>query len=638
MSKIKVLDEQLCNRIAAGEVVERPASVVKELVENSIDAGATYIRVAVERGGVRLIRVADNGCGMDADDALLCLEQHGTSKISTDTDLANISTLGFRGEALPSIASVSSFTLRSAAAEDASGEGVEVKSFGGKLSSVTPCGMAHGTEIEVRDLFFNVPARRKFLRTQATEEHHIEEVMLNIALCYPAIGFELKTDSRTVFASAGAPDGDLSMRIKEFFGKNYASFMWKTEHIENNIRITGFTAAPGFTRNSRREQRTFVNGRKVDSPTLYGGIREGYSTIAEHSGYPPVLLFIEMPPGEVDVNVHPAKREVRFKNDYAVSRAVASAIRNALKQRGGGGNREETAPETGFPTGRIPLAAAFQHAETKYVPQQSENLLFDYSQHVPPSHPMPQREIIDRSDKHCEVQEALLSADSAESRIISGGEDAVLSAEESSAPPLRRDVAPTAGGFDGLWPDEIYGIWNDSYIVGGGANGIVLVDQHAAHERIMFEKLLDAAQRKSVASQRLLLPRVAELPISQLSLLLKNRELFAGLGFEVEPMGGSSIMLSAMPSSFTGDPAKILSDMLSELVENAGGKIPVELHYIARAACKAAVKFHDKLTLEMAANLVSELKKCRQGTLCPHGRPTLLSITGGELMRRFGRK
>ncbi len=677
MSRIRVLDENMCNRIAAGEVIERPASVVKELVENSIDSGASSISVAIERGGTRLIRVRDDGCGMDSDDAMLCLEPHGTSKINNESDLVNLSTLGFRGEALPSIASVSRFMLRTS--QRGAQEGSEVKVEGGKFIELVPGPAAPGTEVEVKDLFFNTPARRKFLRSQSTEEHHIEEILLNLALCYPRISFSLSFDGRVAFSSAGSRDGSLSMRLREFFGRAAAGMLLPVEHRENNMHIYGYTAEPGYSRPSRQEQRTFVNGRKVESPALYQGLREGYSTLAERGRYFPCVIFLEMPGDMVDVNVHPAKREVRFRNDFAVSRAVAAAVSRALKNRGRNitenllypspdeitenhqnngkvtdhavippQNNNDTPdkitekdfsklPDYPLNGGKISLAAAFQAGQVNYRATEQKTLFYPEN---PAEKAVFHHELIDSKTKPDKTEKTENNAaenlnNSLENRNNGTG---ISAPPANQSAPLYRELKRDTVAFDGVYPEEIFGVLDDSYIVGAAGKNLVLIDQHAAHERILFERITDQAAKHSAASQRLLLPVTVELPISQSSLLLKNLPLFQQLGFEIESLGGTTLLISALPADFTGDAAGILLDATAELVSNAAAKIPVNLEYAARAACKAAVKSHDKLSMEGARGLVKELQKCRQGTLCPHGRPTIINITMSEIIRRFGRK
>ena len=327
MSRIHLLTEQVCNKIAAGEVVERPASVVKELIENALDAEATRISVMVEQAGRKLISVRDNGCGMDEEDALLCLESHATSKIKNEEDIFAISSFGFRGEAIPSIASVSRFTIRTRTKEKPAG--TEVVIHAGKFISNVPAGCAPGTEVIVRDLFYNLPARKKFIRSDATEERHILECVMNLALANPAVAFELKLDGRTVISSPSAET--LTPRVRDLFGKSYADALFPVRHSDFGISVSGFISRRSFTRNSRGDQRIFVNGRCIEAQAVYRGIREGYGPM-DAGRYPAALLFLTLDPKDVDVNVHPAKREVRFRKEYEIVAAVRSAVTKALRQ------------------------------------------------------------------------------------------------------------------------------------------------------------------------------------------------------------------------------------------------------------------------------------------------------------------
>ncbi|MGE4564441.1 MAG: DNA mismatch repair endonuclease MutL [Victivallaceae bacterium] len=619
MSKIHILPEHLSNRIAAGEVIERPASVVKELVENAIDAGAGTISIAVERAGTKLIAVSDDGSGMDQDDALLSLEPHGTSKIREETDIDAIVTLGFRGEAIPSIASISRFRLTTRTADSA--EGIRVEVAGGKIIEVLPAGCAPGTTLEIRDLFFNTPARKKFLKSPPTEENHITETVIMLALPYPEISFDLAIDGRRALHSPGA--ATLDSRLRAFFGRHFAEQMLKVEHRESGLEIVGYTAAPGFSRTSRREQRTFVNGRAIESPAIYRGIREGYATLSENGRFPPCVLFITMPPTEVDVNVHPAKREVRFKQEYVVSRAVATAIGNALRHRE---TPAPTVPETIRPT------LLMEGAEVRYAPvrqeqpdlpltrivPQEERILPRETPAIPPPAPV-RPELTDRNEP-------------APAPEPTSEPEAATDEPEIIAPMPQRMV------FSGDWPREVIGVLDRSYILASGPAGLILIDQHAAHERVLFEKLLrDSAG--GVPAQHLLLPVTVELPQAAAAMLWRCRELFEKLGFDVEPMGNRTVMLNAIPASLpSGDLGTMLLDILDELIENASARLPLEKEFVARAACKAAIKSHDYLTPEAARSLLTQLANCRQGTLCPHGRPTMLTITLSEIARRFGRK
>lgn len=638
MSKIRVMPEQLSNRIAAGEVIERPASVVKELVENAIDAGAKRIRIEIERAGSRLICVSDDGSGMDADDALLCLEPHGTSKLFTEKEIDHITTLGFRGEALPSIASVSRFTVTTRTADAV--EGVCVKVEGGKFLGTTPAAGAIGTTMLVRDLFYNTPARRKFLRSPATESHHIEEMVIAMALPRWEIGFELRLDGRLAFNSPGSATP--AARIREFFGKQFAENMWPVDHQENNMHITGFIAAPGFTRNTRHEQRTFVNRRPIEAPAIYRGLKDGYATLTDAGRYAPAILFIDMPPEDVDVNVHPAKREVRFKYDYAVSRAVTAAVNNALKR-----SRECPAGQLREPalpiTGQVPLSSLLETMQVNYTPKEVEQGEFELHPTIRSTEtvkPQPEPEV--KQSVPAETPRNVLQTVPELPEPELPDEPEVSDVQETEETPdmdfserFNFKAAPYTGG----WPTEILGVLDNTYILAAGPQGLIMIDQHAAHERIMFEKILDQA-RKGAAAQALLLPQMVELPRSLMGLVLKYRPVFEKLGFDVEPMGNTSLMVNALPLNLkvSRPLTEVFPDMLQELLENSENKIPVDGAYIARAACRSAIKAHEKLPPEGAAELLRQLGECRQGTLCPHGRPTLININYNEIEKRFGRR
>lgn len=627
MSKIRVMSEHLSNRIAAGEVIERPASVVKELVENAIDAGAKRIRVEIERAGTRLIAVSDDGSGMDADDALLCLRPHGTSKLLDEEGIDNIVTLGFRGEALPSIASVSRLELCTRTADQREGTRVTVEA--GNLLETAPCGGATGTSIRIRDLFFNTPARRKFLKSDATESHHIEEAVLALALPRPDVAFELVGDGRTVFQSPAAESA--APRLREFFGRPFADSLWPVCHRENGLEITGWTAAPGFTRNSRREQRTFINGRAVESPAIYRGIREGYATLAESGRFPPVILFLSMSPREVDVNVHPAKREVRFRHEYVVSRAVAAAIGNALKR-----TREAASPvdADSLPlSGQIPLRMVLDSAAVRYEPKKTEQPAFP---EILPQRPAPPPPPPDPEPEEEPFAPVSVPATAAGAEFLT---DVPPEPEAAPEVPATSKFDYPGAPFNGEWPTRLIGVLDETYLLAAGKTGLILIDQHAAHERVMFERLLDAAKR-GAAAQTLLLPQTLELPQSLATLLLRNRKIFEAIGFDIEPLGSCTVMLNSVPAALTDhrDLAVMIPDMLQELLENAGRNLPVELEYVARAACRAAVKAHDKLPPAAAEELLRQLGECRQGTLCPHGRPTMITVTLREIEKRFARR
>jgi len=642
MSKIRVMSEALSNRIAAGEVIERPASVMKELVENSIDAGARNVTIEIERAGIRRIAVRDDGSGMDADDALLCLEPHGTSKLLDASGIDSIRTLGFRGEAIPSIAAVSRFSLTTRRAE------------GGKVLSAGPGAGPKGTCVEIRDLFFNTPARRKFLKSPATEEQHIEEGVLLLAIGHCSVGFELIMDGKVSFRSA--PGTALEYRVRELMGRSYSSGLLPVDHKEGTLTIHGFIAAPGFTRIGRREQRTFINGRAVESPAIFRGIRDGYATLENDSGrYPPAILFLEMDPAEVDVNVHPAKREVRFKSEYAVTRAVATAVAAAL--RNDSDRLTEAASKIAFPAGgerslpmdgKVPLSMVMGGSEISYRPAAPQPELKLTAEPLPGSAETHSEDAaapsgIRKPQATCPIEQGQgrglkdgpsnqYGADADAAAEPSAGSDAPDEPDEDPAHPV--------AAFFENWPETVLGIYDRTYILCACRDGLVIVDQHAAHERVMFEKLLAAVHRGDSLSQRLLLPQTLELTRPQANLLLRNQKAFEEIGVDLESMGGGTVLVSALPLALQAreDLEGLFADMLDELLENSAAKLPVELQYLARAACKAAVKAHDPLTQTQAEELLRQLRACRQGTLCPHGRPTMVTITKKELEKRFFRR
>jgi len=652
MSKIRVMSEELSNRIAAGEVIERPASVVKEAVENAIDAGAHRISVAVEGAGSRRITVTDDGCGMDPDDVMLSIEPHGTSKLLSLDGLDGIATMGFRGEALPSIAAVSRFELYSRRPEDV--EGTVLRVEGGRIRSADPAGGPAGTRLTVRDLFFNTPARRKFLKSTATEENHITELMLNLALANPEIGFELTLDNRKVWQLAPAP---MEQRIRELFGRTFREKMLPAEHQEHGWTLSGFVAEPGFTRIGRREQRTFINGRPVESLAIYRGIKDGYDAYSCETGrFPPAILHLTMPPAELDVNVHPAKREVRFRSEFAVTRFVAAAVSAALR-RGTVGDeaiRQESGVRVSLPT----VAEALAEAGVSYTPADREERELPLSpppaapvvRTAPPAVPAPSAP--ERGGKPYRVELPPLPPEGGLVGVRDiDPDDAPLPkppsavpaaapkapAPEASLPEFAEPAEPPVG-FD--WPRDLIGIYDASFLLCTGDHGLVIVDQHAAHERVLFEAILDDLKRGGEAGQRLLLPATLELSAPQFDLLLRHRPVFEQLGFEFEPAGGNTVLLNALPVRLGSrrPPEEMISDMLDELVDDTARRIPVEPAYAARAACRAACKAHEELTMEAARKLLEDLRKCRQGTLCPHGRPIMITVTRRELEKRFFRR
>ena len=625
MSRIKVLSENITNRIAAGEVIERPASVVKELVENAIDAGALNIRVNIERAGSKLIAITDDGCGMDEDDALLCLEPHATSKIHTEKDILGINTFGFRGEALPSIASISRFTLRTRIADAL--EGTEVIVQGGKFIKVTPTGCAPGTEMIIRDLFFNTPARKKFLRTAPTEEKHIQETLYLLSLPHPQVSFELIMDGHQIFSSPG--HDNLLPRIKNFFGNKYGDGMLEIGYSHAGVSVSGFTARHGLTRNTRREQRTFVNGRAVDAAAIFRGIREGYGGIIEKGRFPPTILFLKMDPFMVDVNVHPAKREVRFRNERDIVQAITEAVKLALRNSPGPTVTVDSA---------LNLRSILGGAGVNYNPNRPEQPTFagleaEVNVSAENNNIGSSFNATTAAQSFDEPIEFNLNTPPAQSNELI--ED-IPTLPASTAPPLHPDAAiqfPDSGQL------KLLGFIDATYLLAAAENGLLVIDIHAAHERVLFEKILSANNRQTIASQKLLLPITVELSRAEAGFINKHADLFISAGFEIEQFSSNTIMVNAIPTILEQDNVGgILRDMLSDLTESGSSKGKIDINRVARCACIAAVKAHDKLTFAEASSLLQQMADCELPFSCPHGRPTVINISLRELEKRFGRR
>ena len=628
MSRIRLLSEEVASQVAAGEVVERPAAVVKELVENSIDARSTRIEVLTRRGGISLIRVTDNGVGMDRDDALLCLERHATSKIRSGEDLAAIHTLGFRGEALPSIASVSRFRLSTR--EHGALAGTEVLVAGGKLETVRDGGDAPGTQIEVRSLFYNLPARRKFLRTEATEASHVEHQLQLLALGHPAISFVHLQDDRIAFQLA--PAASLLERIRDLSGPALAAELLEIPEAATSgcegIRITGYIGRVGVSRSTRQQQVCFLNGRAVENITLSQGLREGYHTALMKGQHPVTFLFIEMDPAAVDVNVHPAKREVRFRSPSEIRQAVILAVRAALES-----DRTRWSAEfrPGPAAGPVPVspvrgaAPEMEHAQTPLpLPEPARPTLA-----IPPAAALPLGG----------VQAAVQPP--AQGRPASGPGGSASSPFQSPAPARQEPVetAPAPGPVPETF--RFLGVLGKLYVLMENASGLVLVDQHAAHERILFEEMQRRMEQQGVPSQRLLLPLTLQLGPKDADWVERNMELLERAGIALEGFGAGTFKIDSLPVFIKAeDPAQLLHDIIDELRETTlqGARLRLGHDLIAKTVCRHAVKANDTLREPELTKLVEDLLACELPYCCPHGRPTMIQLSYGELERKFGRR
>ncbi len=677
-----MLSEAVCNKIAAGEVVERPASVVKELVENGLDAGAGKILVAVEKAGSRCIRIVDDGEGMDEDDAMLCFESHATSKIVKEDDIFTISSFGFRGEAMPSIASVSKMSIRTRRRDAASG--VEVLVHGGKMIASNPTGCAPGTEVIVKDLFYNIPARKKFLKSNATEERHILDCVSSISLAHPGVTFEVKVDGRTFLSSPASTS--LIPRIRELFGKEYADALVPVSQTENGITVSGYISKRNFTRASRADQRIFVNGRSIESQAVYRGIKEGCGPMLEKGRYQAAILFLRLDPKLVDVNVHPTKQEVRFYNDLAVTSAVRQAVMTALRLADPVIPYIQNPDNRGLEKTVAPsIYSAFSVEDPSFKKDDSGTAATTpegIPEHLPPSlageadslpsepvSPMPelQKQGVshgisdlsrimraayityqpvskDASGVPEEGSASVLfgkdffrtSADAEKTEKQSVPQDDVSRTEK--AEPERQYERDSAEQHSLFSPEtfRFLGLMENSYLVGTIADGLVLIDQHAAHERVLYERILKGVDGS--LSQRLLLPIIVEISRADMLFVIRNTSAFESIGYEIEPFGQNTVKLNGIPAALPQNNAGgMFTDILSRLAEN-GSVQTLTLDRIARAACKAAVKAHDHLTLAECEALIRQMGKCEQPFACPHGRPTVLNISLNEIERRFGRK
>ncbi len=611
MPKIHILPDRVANQIAAGEVVERPAAVVKELVENALDAGATRIEVEFRQGGRELLRVEDNGSGMTSEDAQLALKRHATSKISETSDLDRIASFGFRGEALPSIASVSTLTLRTRAAQE--NAGTEILVEGGKTIHVRDCGRPVVTSVEAARLFHPVPARQKFLKTDATEGAHIVQCVRLYALACPGVAFSLIEDGRKVFASPRC--ATLADRCGEIFGQRMADLMLPLDVSDQGMRLSGLIGRPGDGRSTRQESMTFVNGRPVDSRALNYALMEGYRESLPQGRYPRAVLFLECDPADVDVNVHPSKREVRFRREQQVRGFVIRCVLDRLREEGAAAGALAAPARPGvFGLGE---AAAL------------------YGSLALPSRQQPGSEA-----RPAKTPEAWVTAP--DSPPTSAG-DAAISAESRDrypgmavSPPASRVPGPANAGRLRAW--RFVGMSFSQYVLFETASGIVIVDRRAAHERIWFERLRSQFAESRSAGQRLLLPVSLELEPVAAAMLIEARPFIEAHGFEVADFGRNFFRIEAAPQWMEpADAEPFLRDILGELREGklSLDKLDLAREEFARLAAARAIRLPSSATPAEMESLVSELFNTGSPHTSPTGRPTFIEIDRTELARRF---
>jgi DNA mismatch repair protein MutL len=660
VNRIKLLSEQVANQIAAGEVVERPASVVKELVENSLDADAKKITVEIGAGGRSLIRVTDDGFGMSRDDALLSLERHATSKIQRAEDLASIATMGFRGEAIPSIASVSRFTLTTRERENNSPEGTQIIIAAGKILEIKAAGSAPGTSVEVRQLFYNLPARRKFLRTEETEAAHIQHYLTLAAFAFPEVAFTFVKDGRNVWqlptVKSGAATSSrieaLRERLRALLGDekllpvNFAAAVdedgnqsppGETDIFEtalpekpeirnpkSEIRVWGLIGSPGVSRATREGQFVFVNRRPVENRGVNYALIEGYHNSLMKGRYPVCCLFLEIDPAAVDVNIHPAKREVKFHREFEVRKFVAQAVKETLLAF-------HSEPPKTISTAKPPSSPS----ELQFAPEPSAPALPNFPEKLKPSPAVP-------AQIPPAAQTPLkMGFSPAASTKVETAADAteVQSAIETSPPSaIRNPQSPTP-----LLnvPLRLVGVVGKLYVLLESDRGLVLLDQHAAHERILYEQMLNRLEQNSFApSQKLLLPETIELPPRDAQFLREQLVVLTKLGVGLSEFGERTFLLDALPPFVkAADPRRFVFDLVDEL-RAAGREVNLARlgeHTVAKTVCRHAVKANDPLGGAELENLVEDLRRCAMPYTCPHGRPTLIEMNYRELEKKFGR-
>ncbi|HEY0763303.1 MAG TPA: DNA mismatch repair endonuclease MutL [Pyrinomonadaceae bacterium] len=611
MSKIRVLADHVANQIAAGEVVERPASVAKELVENAIDAGATRITIEIEAGGRRLLKVSDDGEGMVRDDAVLAFERHATSKIRETEDLGAIGTLGFRGEALASIASVARVDLTTCI--EGASAATRVAIDGGKMRDVKDAAHPRGTTIAVRDLFFNIPARRKFLRSEATETYHLTNLVTHYALAHPEIAFTFINNGREVVRAA--PAKDLRERAYQIFGAEFLENLLEVNSGDAQVaRVTGFVSAPRDRRTSRDSQYLFVNRRFVRDRMIGRSLSEGYRSILPHGVYPAALLFIETPLEEVDVNVHPAKTEVRFRRQAAVADAVREAVRAAL------------ASANFVPPPQEPEPIAAATAAVSYVAPQPR---IEFVPPPPPPPVIPRAPIEPSGEEIARDIEVMIQ--SASKSVPSVAFPPLNSAEK-----LAREVTPETLSAN-IRP---LGQLEESFIIATDDDGLLLIDQHVAHERVLFDKYRALEAERRTESQQLLVPETFDLTPAQAAVFDDLAPELEKYGFELMRLSGRTVAVKAIPADLPSGEAR---NMLAELLETvdaekkSAARETLRDEIAASLACHAAIKVNMPLAPEKMRWLIDRLLLTSSPTTCPHGRPIILRLTTRDILKGFHR-
>ena len=649
MKRINLLDESTSNKIAAGEVVERPSSVVKELIENSIDANARNITIEIEEGGAKLIKIIDDGDGIHPEDIKKAFLPHATSKIKNSSDIFSINTLGFRGEALPSIASVSKVNLKSKIQEEDFGREIIIE--GGEILSFNECGINKGTSIEVKDLFFNVPARKKFLKTSSREASLISDIVSRIALANPSISFKLFNNGKKILNTYG--NSNLLDVTRTIYGKNIGENIIYFEHSEDTITLYGYIGKEVIARGSRNNQSIFVNGRYIKNRTLVVAVENAFKSFSTVNKFPFFILFIDVYPENIDVNIHPTKAEIKFKDERLIFKKVFDTVHEALRNEIFKEFEVKKDEKTIFKKDEfkeisfdikdeyekkertkvtLPVDLNYEKISSKDYYNDSSNFM-DTEQTKTNSNV---------NYNNIDSKESLNNVTTSNENFIAREnfyKDNALNEETSKIPKENLSNTKDNERIPKFPPLRIIGQFNKTYILGEYDEVLYMIDQHAAHEKILFEKYFKSIEEGSIIIQPLLVPEIIDLTLDDFSYYEENKEIFKKAGFTLEEFGGNSLALKEVPY-FLGklDAKGLFLSILDNIKELGSGKTPeVKYNKIATMACKAAVKGHDLLSEQEMVKLVEDLRYINDPFHCPHGRPTIIKFTNYDLEKKFRR-
>jgi len=628
MGSIAILDENTINKIAAGEVVDRPASIVKELIENSIDAGATHISLEIKNGGITYLKLSDNGKGIASDDVELAFERHATSKIRRESDILNITSMGFRGEALASIASIAKVTLETKTHDEPTGTKIVIE--GGKTLSLEEIAFNKGTTITVENVFFNVPARYKFLKKDYTEAGYIEDIVTRLAIIHPEISFKYINNNKCIIQTTG--NADMKTAIYNVFGKDVAQELIPVEYVIENLKITGVIGTPKVSRSTRSHEFTYINSRFVKDKTMTTAIEKAFDQNLNIGKFPFTVLNLEISPSEVDVNVHPAKLEVKFANESKVFEVIYHGVVNALL-----GYHKSTSPFAVIEKERDEVV------EQEYVVPTSKTISSSNVEKVEKADAEIHESELVQAEQNSTVQvvDYQVTPITPKVETIKQEFKPVYYTEQESTLEIKDVVSEqTKNEYETKIKYKYVGAIFDTYILIEIQDKMYIIDQHAAHERLLYEQIKDMYYSKSKETQMLLIPTLVELKNNEKERVLRNIELFEQTGFVLEEFGDNMIKISGVPNiGYDIDYAEMFKDTLDSLTsETKTTKEEKETRFVYTLACKAAVKANMKLTREEHIALIDEMVKLDRPFTCPHGRPTAYEISKYEIERRFARK